>query len=231
MNHIVVLRHVAFEDLGVLADLFHQRGDDVFYVDAPVADLTNQRLFDADLMVVLGAPIGVYEEDSYPFLRAEKACIKQRLDAGKAVLGICLGAQLIADVLGGTVTPGIKEIGYAPVILTEEGQQSVLQHLDNLPVLHWHGDTMTLPAGAISLAHTESCQQQAFALGKHILALQFHLEADPQTIEYWLVGHACELAAAQSDITTIRADAQQVGPALREAAIKTIGQWLQQALA
>lgn len=231
MATIAAIRHLAFENLGILEPLFARRGDHVFYLDAPVADFTDPRLADADLLVILGAPIGVYEQARYPFLQAEIACIKQHIEAGKPTLGICLGAQLMAHILGAAVTPmGHKEIGFAPLTLTEAGQTSPLRHLADIPVLHWHGDQFAIPPQASRLAASALCPNQAFSLGQQILALQFHLEADPNALEYWLVGHACELAAANIDIQQLRHDAARHGPALQQAAETTISEWLSQAL-
>src|SRR6201999_289627 len=101
---------------------------------------------ESDLLVVLGGPIGAYEEDRYPFLTAELTLIGARLKAGRPTLGICLGAQLMARALGADVRPGAgKEIGWAPLVLSEAGRAGPLRHLGNEPVLHWHGDIFHLP--------------------------------------------------------------------------------------
>lgn len=231
MARIEVIRHVNFEDLGILTPLFEQRGDCVCYHEAMDTDFNQERLQQADLLIVLGAPIGAFDEQCYPFLQAEIACIQKRIQAGQAILGICLGAQLIARILGAEVAPmQTKEIGYAPLILTEAGKTSVLKYLANIPVLHWHGDQFTLPANTEQLAWTPLCSQQAFALGRHILALQFHLEADASKIEYWLVGHACELTTANIDPNVIRTDALHYGKQLSQSAWQCMNEWLDQAL-
>jgi len=141
---------VAFEDLGVLADLFARRGDKVAYYEAQEADFSDAALQDADLLVVLGGPVGAYDDALYPFVAAEAECIGRRLASGKPILGVCLGAQLMARMLGAEVVPmATKEIGFSPLILTEAGRRSPLRHLENIPVLHWHGDRYVLPAGAV----------------------------------------------------------------------------------
>src|SRR5690606_25326731 len=133
----------------------------------------------ADLLVVLGGPIGVYQTDRYPFLAEEKAAIAARLGQDKPTLGICLGAQLMAEALGAPVAPtGKVEIGYGELTLTEDGRASPLRHIAAIPVLHWHGDQFAIPEGASRLAETQEFPNQAFSRGPRILGLQFHLEAD-----------------------------------------------------
>lgn len=181
-----------------------------------------------DLLVVLGGPIGAFDETAYPFLADTLALLRERLARRLPVLGICLGAQLMARALGAGVAPmGHKEIGFAPLALTLDGERSVLAPLANgTPVLHWHGDRFEIPPGAESLAATPLCPHQAFALGTHALALQFHLEADLSRIEQWLVGHACELAAAGVDLQALRSGAREHGAALAQAAQAVFGAWL-----
>ncbi|VVD67334.1 glutamine amidotransferase [Pandoraea anhela] len=224
---LLALRHVHFEDLGTLAPYFAQRGYAIEYVEAPLADL---RAIDArapDLLVVLGGPIGAFDDALHPFVADELALVKARLDAGKPILGICLGAQLMARALGAKVYPlGVKEIGYAPLTLTDAGQSSPLAALGDASVLHWHGDQFDIPPGAVHLARTAIGENQAFALGTHALGLQCHLEADAARIESWLVGHACELGAAKIDPVALRNDARQHHARLSEVAPAVIGRWL-----
>lgn len=223
----IAIRHVAFEDLGLLAPLLGERGYAVRYLDAGVDTIDAEALRDADLLVILGGPIGVYETERYPFLAGESAAIAARLAAGKPTLGICLGAQLIAQALGADVAAtGKVEIGFAPLTLTEEGRASVLKSIDGVPVLHWHGDQFAIPAGAQRLAETPGFPNQAFAIGRRVLGLQFHLEVEPAQLERWLIGHAHELAAHRIDPATIRQDAASHGNALTRAARAIFGAWL-----
>lgn len=228
-SRALAIRHVPFEDLGILAPLLERRGYALSTLDAGIDALAPEHLLAPDLVVVLGGPIGVYETETYPFLAAEKRAIAARVQAGLPTLGVCLGAQLIADVLGAEVTStGRKEIGYAPLTLTTAGRESVLAPLDGVPVLHWHGDEFAIPGGAACLARTPGFPHQAFALGSNVLALQFHLEADPAQLERWLIGHACELAGAGIDPRAIRADAALHGDALARAATTVFDAWLDQ---
>jgi GMP synthase (glutamine-hydrolysing) len=193
----VAVRHVAFEDLDLLAPLLERRGYAIAYRDG--WDLAGLDPLAPDLMVVLGGPIGVYEIDAYPFLAEEIAMVAARLAAGRPTLGVCLGAQLMARALGARVYPsGLKEIGWAPIRLTEAGRRSPLAALGDgdAHVLHWHGDTYDLPAGAECLANSDLVEQQAFAVDRHALALQFHIEASARGLERWYIGHTVEIAGA-----------------------------------
>ncbi len=229
MKTALALRHVHFEDLGTLEPLLHERGFEVQYLDPSVDDLRSVNAAEPDLIIALGGPLGAFDEAVYPFLQGELQLIAQRLASGRPVLGICLGAQLIARLLGAHVDPmGHKEIGFAPLTLTADGQHSVLSPLANVPVLHWHGDRFELPDGARLLAGTSLCAQQAFTYGQAALGLQFHLEADASKIERWLVGHCSELGQAGINLHTLRDDAHRHGPALQQAARQSIGAWLDQ---
>jgi GMP synthase (glutamine-hydrolysing) len=229
MKHALALRHVHFEDLGTLAVPLAELGYAVEYRDAALDMPAADEVMAADLLVVLGGPLGAYEEDIYPFLAGELGLIGRRLAAGRPTLGICLGAQLMARALGARVHPsGGKEIGWSALALTEAGRASPLAALEGAAVLHWHGDTYELPAAAVQLASTPACAQQAFAAGRHALGLQFHLEIDSRRIESWLVGHACELAQAGIDVPALRAQSHIHGLPLAERAARVLRAWLEQ---
>lgn len=216
MTHCIAIQHVPFEDLGSFAPVLREAGMRLQYWRAGVDRFDAAAFLAADLAVVLGGPIGVYEADRYPFIDDELRLITQRLAAGKPLLGICLGAQLIAAAAGARVYPGpAKEIGWGPVSLSEAGRGSPLAPLaePEAQVLHWHGDTFDLPAGAELLASTALVPHQAFSLGSHTLALQFHAEVDPVTLESWLIGHTCELSHAGIDPRDIRTAGAQHGAA------------------
>lgn len=224
---VLAMRHVPFEDLGLLEPVLRERGYRSAYLDVTVEPVTLEVALRPDLLVVLGGPIGVYETGAYPFLRAEREAVEARVRAGRPTLGVCLGAQLVAAALGADVAPtGRTEIGYAPLTLTPEGRGSVLAPLAGVRVLHWHGDQFAVPDGAVRLAETPGFPNQAFSAGPHVLGLQFHLEADHTQIERWLVGHAHELAGVGLDPNEIRADAGEHGPALAAAARQVFERWL-----
>jgi GMP synthase (glutamine-hydrolysing) len=225
----IVLRHVAFEDLGLLSPLLAEAGWTISYRSAPSDDLRNTAIDDADLLIVLGGPIGVYDEQSYPFLLQEIALLERRLARDRPVLGICLGCQLMAKALGARVFAGpTKEIGWGPVDLTQAGEASCLAPLGEpgAQVLHWHGDTFDLPAGAVRLASNANYDNQAFGYGKRALALQFHLEADRRGLEEWYVGHAGELAATCISVPELRDTTAATAPLLLPRAQTIFRRWL-----
>ena len=230
MKLVTAIRHVHFEDLGVLEDVLTAQGIATRYVDAGVDDLTALPRLGGDLLVVLGGPIGAYQEENYPFLADELRIIGNRLAHHLPTLGICLGAQLMARALGAKVYPArAKEIGWAPVTLTEAGLRSPIRHLAGAEtsVLHWHGDTFDMPQEATLLASTDVCPNQAFSWEDVGLALQFHLEPKAANIERWLIGHACELSGpSMQDLGRLRADTTKCGLHLQRCATATFAEWL-----
>lgn len=225
----LVLRHVGFEDLGIFDTVLRQHGYAIEYRQAGIDRLSAGDWLDSDLVVVLGGPIGAYEQEHYPWLGGEIEGVAQRLAKGLPTLGICLGAQIMATALGARVYPGrAKEIGWSAVTLTPAGARSSLSALQGAPVLHWHGDTFDLPAGAHLLASTELTPHQAFAYGNHALALQFHPEVDGHRIETWLIGHSCELQHAGLSVTGLRAASSQVADEAAQAGTRMLASWLEQ---
>jgi GMP synthase (glutamine-hydrolysing) len=225
MKTAIAIRHVHFEDLGTFRDVLETAGYRVSYLDVDSGALQD---FDApapDLLVVLGGPLGVYQTEAYPFLADEVRILKERIAANRPTLGICLGSQLMATAMGAKVGPsGHSEIGFSKLSLNAAGQASPLRHFENIEVLHWHGDTFALPAGAVLLASTELCRHQAFAHGPNILALQFHPEPDAADLGRWLIGYAGDLGGR--DPCAFREGAARFCPPMQGASAKMLGDWL-----
>lgn len=227
----LALRHLAFEDLGLIEPLLRERGFEVSYHEAGVDDFAAVDLGRVDLLVVLGGPISVEDEARFPWLADEVALIRRRLDMRLPLLGICLGAQLMARALGARVKPmGVKEIGFAPLALTAAGQGTALAELRDQPMLHWHGDQFELPPGLASLAATPVCPHQAFAPHDKALGLQFHPEVAPERFEQWLIGHIDELEHAGIAPGELRAAMVREASGLRAALRRLMERWLDQAL-
>lgn len=177
------LQHVPFEGLGSIEPWLKKSG----YA------ITNTRLFksvtlpevnEIDLLIIMGGPMSVNEEGGYPWLVPEKKFIRCAIEAGKSVLGICLGAQLIASALGARVYPNQnKEIGWFPVQGIPSSNKSQFCFPLSMDVFHWHGETIDLPSGAIHLAKSEACENQAFQIGESTIGLQFHLETTPKAAQ------------------------------------------------
>lgn len=230
MKKVIVIKHVEFEDLGSLKTALERANYAIEVVNPCTTDLRVTDL-KSDLLIVLGGPIGVYEEEAYPFLKAEMDWIRLRLAERRPILGICLGAQLIAAAAGASVHPGTqgKEIGWGPI---HAGRDAALYPefapllRDDLHLLHWHGDTFDLPAGSHHLAGTSAYPNQAFAIGRHALGLQFHPEVTAAGLERWYVGHACELGNAGVRVPKLRQDSETFAPALEAVAQRFWGEWL-----
>ncbi len=227
MKTAVAIRHLAFENLGLIEPWLQRRGWRTVTYDAGVDDLRQIDLAMVDLLVVLGGPIGAYDDALYPFLTEEVELIRRRLDSARPLLGICLGAQLMARALGAAVAPmgHKKKIDFSPPSLTLQGGGSPLARIGTQPVLHWHGNQFELPAGCTSLATTPACPHQAFMVGEHAMAWQFHLEVDAAHIEQWLIGHAGELQQDGTDIAALRRAAAQHRAGLAQALDAVLADW------
>lgn len=177
-------QHVPFEGLGFIEtwakDNNHLLTATKFYEDETLPNVS-----DFDWLIVMGGPMGVYDVKEHPWLKTEIDFIAKAIQAGKTVVGICLGAQLIATALGAKVyANSAKEIGWFPVMKTRNGiHHSLLQNIPNKFIsFHWHGDTFDLPTTAVHLLQTPICANQAFLYGDKVLGLQFHLEITPQML-------------------------------------------------
>jgi GMP synthase-like glutamine amidotransferase len=194
-----VLQHVPFEGLGTIEPWLARRGDTVAWSRLHAgAPLPASSAF--DLLVVLGGPMSVNDEGTLPWLAPEKRCVAAAIDAGKPVLGVCLGAQLIASALGAKVFPNReREIGWHPVERVEAAASSAFDGVlpARIDAFHWHGETFDLPPGAVHLARSAACEHQAFAIGDRVLGLQFHLETTPAAARALIEHCRADLAAGR----------------------------------
>lgn len=189
------LQHVPFEGLGSIEVWAKSNGHLLsatrFYNHEPLPNIE-----DIDSLIIMGGPMNVYEEDKYPWLVQEKKFIEQAIKKEKTVLGICLGSQLIADVLGAKVYRSPEqEIGWFPIELTSKAQLSPAFSVlpKQLAVFHWHGDTFELPNNAIRMAKSEGCENQAFVYGESVIGLQFHLEMTKEAVQAIIKNSASEI--------------------------------------
>ena len=201
IKRVNVMRHLAFEDLASFTSVLQAHGYDINYIEAAdfalaPDDMSQIDALSDDLLIILGGPISVNDKTMFPFIDAEITLLKERIAADKPTLGICLGAQLIANALGAKIFPGKeKEIGWYPLDITEAGKHSSLRYLsaEHCSMLHWHGETFDLPQGAVLLASSEKFTNQAFSYGENVLALQFHPEITQRSMEKWFIGHIGEI--------------------------------------
>lgn len=197
---IHIIMHVAFEGPGCIAEWISAKGHSVTYSKL----FDNDKLPDIsefDWLIIMGGPMGVYDETIYHWLSDEKQFIRSAIDAGKTVLGICLGSQLIAEVLGAKVYPNNqKEIGWFPIYCDKQNTDNPL--LGNLEeeftVFHWHGDTFDLPRGSKRLFYSDITPNQAFVYNKKVIGLQFHFEVTETTLREMIENGAAELTGKAS---------------------------------
>ena len=197
--HIHYLQHVPYEDPGCILNWIKNHGHQVtstkFYQNdsLPYPD-------QIDWLIIMGGPMGIYDEDDFPWLKAEKQFIKELIDQNKTVLGICLGSQLIAAALGAKIYPNkFKEVGWFPISLSEQGKKSELftGFESTFEVFHWHGDTFDLPKNATHLASSSVCKNQAFLINNKVLGLQFHFEVTADSLNNMVENGKNELQPAE----------------------------------
>lgn len=196
--HFHLLQHVDFEGPAAIQDWINRQGYTLtktrFFLDEPLPALA-----DFDILIVMGGPMGVDDHQQFPWLNGEREFIQQAIADGKMVLGICLGAQLIARATGAQVTKNRDtEIGWFPVTTP---QQLPALLADVFPpeflAFHWHGDTFAIPPGAIPVASSEACSNQAFVLNERVIGLQFHIETTPESAALLVQNCSDELDGSQ----------------------------------
>lgn len=182
------LQHVPYEEPGVI-EQWARSNSHVMTRTKLFREADFPEASEVDLLVILGGPMGANDEAEYPWMSAEKRFIEECMDASAVVLGICLGAQLIAEVLGSDIYPArYNEVGWYPVTVTEDGKNHSLFETwpEELEVFHWHGDTFDLPDGAIRTVESKGCENQGFVYDETVIGLQFHIELTADDIEYML---------------------------------------------
>lgn len=226
-----VIQFLPFEDMGSLRPVLTDRQWRITVHQPGLDPLPSRDLADADLLIVLGGPLGVHDSAEYPFLDTILELLGERLRNDRPTLGICLGAQLMAAALGATLYPGAaREVGWSPLQFTEAGRTSALSAFDmpGMEVFHWHSDRFDPPANSTALASTPQCPCQAFAHGRHGLALQFHPEVTARGLEQWYIGHTRELHShAEPQVTALREASTRLAPQLEAACRQFFADWLQ----
>lgn len=202
--NLVYLKHIPFEGLGsirqwaesVSAALMAVR----MYANDPFPPIES-----IDGLIIMGGPMSVHDVEIYPWLREEKRFVREVISRGKPVLGVCLGAQMIARALGAEIYPNpYKEIGWFPIVKEEKAKTHPLGAFlpDQLDVFHWHGETFEIPRGAIPLASSRACSNQGFMYEDRVIGLQFHLETTPASLQALLDNCSDELTPGQPYIQT-----------------------------
>lgn len=203
MARILVLQHVKSEGLGIIGKALRQKGIETDFIKIFKGDRIPKSINGYDGLIVLGGPMGVYEEDIYPFIKDELILIKTAIKNNIPILGICLGAQLLAKAAGADVYKGNKkEIGWYKVELTDEGKRDGLfvGLPDEFAVFQWHGDTFDIPESSKCLASSELFPHQIIKVGKNAYGLQFHLEVTEEMVREWIDVNDKELASVKAYI-------------------------------
>ncbi len=231
MRRVLVFQHVAYEPLGSLDPLLRSRKIRIRYVNFGREPDAMPELDGYDALIVLGGPMNVDDVEKHPHLGTEQTLLRQACAQAMPVLGICLGAQLLAHAHGAQVGRNVQpELGWTPLSLTSAGQlDPVLRPLGSAGrVFQWHGDTFALPDGAELLATGPTCNHQAFRLGTCAYGLQFHLEVDPRLVDRWLRVHAAQLATVLGPdaAAEIAAETRQRAASNHAAAQAVFGAWL-----
>ncbi|MFZ2385369.1 MAG: type 1 glutamine amidotransferase [Candidatus Omnitrophota bacterium] len=202
---ILIIKHIDIEGAGTLEDFFGNAGRSVSVINVSAGVRLPETLAGVEAVVCLGGPMNVYEEDKHPFLIKENSILKKALARRIPVLGICLGAQLLAKACGARVSKSpVKEIGWYKILQTPDAKHDRLFSglKEELSVFEWHEDTFELPVGGILLAEGSACRNQAFRVGDNAYGIQFHIEVTPEMIETWIShytkdGHPSQAAAVE----------------------------------
>lgn len=225
----LIIRHVPYEGVAGYREPIEAAGYQVDRIDVTDPEFSRLDLCEHDLLIMMGGPMGVYEQDRHPWITCQLRRLALRLEADLPTLGVCFGAQMIAAALGADVFPGpVKEVGFHPVRIHDHAISGPLRHLVDVPILHWHGDTFTLPADVELLASSHVYEHQAFRRGKNILALQFHAEmGEDERFEAWIEAWPESVIEAGGTEAELRGLHDRHGPAAVSAGRAMIRDWLQ----
>jgi GMP synthase (glutamine-hydrolysing) len=228
MKRALIIRHVPYEGVAGYRQPVEAAGFEIDRIDVSDPGFSQLDLCEPDLLIMMGGPMGVYEQDAYPWIRCQLKRLARRLEADRPTLGVCFGAQMIAAAMGAEVYAGpAKEIGFHAIDVRDELPDNPLGAIADTPVLHWHGDTFTLPDGVELLASSRLYPHQAFRRGHNILALQFHAEmGEDERIHDWIDQSPDSLRAAGQCPDSLRAAHALLGPRAVAAGRAMIGNWL-----
>lgn len=234
MPKIIVLQHAEAEQPGRIARAIHREHVQYDCIRSWEGQPVPANVDEVDALVVMGGPMSVYETGRYPFLADEITLVQSAISAGKPVLGVCLGSQLMAAALGARVYPNVrKEIGWFDIRFSNEAAgDALLRGLPaSLKAFHWHGDTFDLPEGAVRLASSDVTPNQAFRFGRNAYALQFHMEVDGESLEALLRAFPDDLEGQPQSADDIRSLAATHLAALNEAGDSFFSRWVRVAVA
>jgi len=225
----LIIRHVPHEGVAGYRAPIEAAGYQVDRIDVADPAFASLDLTRHDLLIMMGGPMGVYEQHLYPWISCQQRRLATRLAADRPTLGVCFGAQMIAAALGADVYPGpAKEVGFHPVQVHARALQGPLRHVVDVPVLHWHGDTFTLPQDVELLASSHVYEHQAFRRGANILALQFHAEMGlDERFDAWIEQWPEAVIEAGGDEASLRAAHDAHGPRAVAAGQAMIAEWLE----
>lgn len=228
MKRALIIRHVPYEGVAGYRQPIEAAGYEIDRVDVTDPGFGSIDLREPDLLIMMGGPMGVYEQAEHPWIRCQLGRLGLRLEADRPTLGVCFGAQMIAAALGAEVYRGPRhELGFHPILINEAGRAGPLNHLVDVPILHWHGDTFTRPEGVELLASSSLYEHQAFRRGPNLLALQFHAEmGEDERFHSWVDQWPDCVCETCGSAEYLRAQHEAHGPRAVAAGRAMIAEWL-----
>ncbi len=229
-KQIWAIQHIGYEDLGSFEPVLKSRGFEVKYFCSRNIDYKGLFASDPDLVINLGGPMSVYDDEKHPWVHAEQQFIAERIESEKPLMGICFGAQMIAKALGANTYAGPqgKEIGWSKITVNDEGMKTPFRHLDGSKthMLHWHGDTFDLPDGAVLLASSDHYQKQAYSYGDHIFCFQCHPEVTPAKLKLWYASNRHDIEEVGQTVDQLQKDSEVHNETLSKQAVLFLNEWL-----